>query len=169
MANPKVIEKKKTIVNEITEKIKEAQSVVFFDYSGLSVVELTELRKALKEIDSEFKVYKNTLTRRALNNLNIDLENYLEGPKAILFGPDAVAPIKVLNDFAKKHDTLEMKVGIVEGQIVGLDTLKELAKISSKDTLLNQFAYGLMGVVRDFAICVDLYAKKLEENKKEEL
>lgn len=165
MANPKIIEKKQVIVNEITDKVKSSQSVVFFDYSKLSVVELTELRKSLREVDSEFKVYKNTLTTRALNNLNIDLNEYLNGPKAIAFGPDAVAPIKVLSDFAKKHDNLQMHVGIVEGQIVNTETLKELAKMPSKDVLLTQLAAGLMGVVRDLAICLDLYSQQLEEKQ----
>ena len=163
MANQKVLEKKQVIVDEIADNVKNSQSIVFFEYSGLSVVELTELRRALREADSEFKVYKNTLASRAFDNLNIDLNEYLVGPKAMAFGTDAVAPIKVLSDFAKKYNSLKMKVGIVEGNVVTIDTLNELAKIPSREGLLTQVAAGLMGVVRDLSICLDLYSQNLEE------
>ncbi|MFA5603545.1 MAG: 50S ribosomal protein L10 [Bacilli bacterium] len=163
MANQKILEKKQEIIDEISNNIKESQSVVFFEYSGLSVVDLTELRRNLKESDSEFKVYKNTLAERALNDLEIDLKDYLVGPKAIAFGKDAVAPIKILSEFAKKNKALEIKVGIVEGKITTIDTLNELAKIPSREGLLTQVASGLMGVVRDLSICLDLHSQNLEK------
>lgn len=162
MASPKILEKKQQIVNEILENIKKSQTIVFFEYRGLSVVELTELRKSLRETDSEFKVYKNTLTKRALETMGIDLNEALTGPKAMAFGSDAVAPIKVLSDFANKHKSLEMKIGIVEGKITTLEILKELSKIPSREGLLTQLAGGLIGVVRDLSICLDLYSQKLE-------
>ncbi len=162
MASPKILEKKQQIVNEILENIKKSQTIVFFEYRGLSVVELTELRKKLRETDSEFKVYKNTLTKRALETMGIDLNEALTGPKAMAFGSDAVAPIKVLSDFANKHKSLEMKIGIVEGKITTLEILKELSKIPSREGLLTQLAGGLIGVVRDLSICLDLYSQKLE-------
>ncbi|MDD2519085.1 MAG: 50S ribosomal protein L10 [Bacilli bacterium] len=163
MANQKILEKKQEIINEISNNIKESQSVVFFEYSGLSVVDLTELRRNLRETGSEFKVYKNTLAERALNDLEIDLKDYLVGPKAIAFGTDAVAPIKILSEFSKKNKSLEMKVGIVEGKITTIDTLNELAKIPSREGLLTQVASGLMGVVRDLSICLDLHSQNLEK------
>ncbi|HHU54217.1 MAG TPA: 50S ribosomal protein L10 [Mollicutes bacterium] len=162
MANEKVLAKKQDVVNEISKNVKESQSVVFFEYSDLSVVELTELRRTLRENDAEFKVYKNTLAKRALNDLEIDLNEHLVGPKAMAFGKDAVAPIKVLSDFSKKYKSLEMKVGIVEGKITTIDTLNELAKIPSREGLLTQVASGLMGVVRDLSICLDLHSQNLE-------
>jgi len=162
MASPKILEKKQQIVNEILENIKKSQTIVFFEYRGLSVVELTELRKKLRETDSEFKVYKNTLTKRALETMGIDLNEALTGPKAMAFGSDVVAPIKVLSDFANKHKSLEMKIGIVEGKITTLEILKELSKIPSREGLLTQLAGGLIGVVRDLSICLDLYSQKLE-------
>ena len=163
MANQKILEKKQEIIDEISNNIKESQSVVFFEYSGLSVVDLTELRRNLRETGSEFKVYKNTLAERALNDLEIDLRDHLVGPKAIAFGKDAVAPIKILSEFAKKNKSLEMKVGIVEGKITTIDTLNELAKIPSREGLLTQVASGLMGVVRDLSICLDLHSQNLEK------
>ena len=87
----------------------------------------------------------------------------LKGPKAVAFGTDAVAPIKVLSDFAKKHPALELKVGIVEGEIADEAKLKELSTIPSREGLLTMLAGGLMGTVRDLSICLDLYSEGLEK------
>ena len=162
MASKKILDRKQSTIDEIASKIKDSNSVVVFEYHGLSVNDTDELRKKLHETDSEFKVYKNTLTMRALNTLKIDL-GMLEGPKAIAFGSDAIAPIKVLSDFAKAHPALEIKVGIVDGKVTDKDTLNKLASIPSRDTLLTMFAAGLMGTVRDFAICLDLHSQNLEK------
>ena len=163
MANQKIIAKKQEIVNEITDKVKEASSTVLFEYHGLTVNETMELRRKLKESGSEYKVYKNTLVKRALDNLNIDMDSQLNGPKAMAFGTDAVAPIKVLSDFAKDHPALVMKIGYVDGQIADENMLKQLASIPSREGLLTMLASGLMGVVKDLSICLDLYSKDLEK------
>ncbi len=163
MANQKIIAKKQEIVNEITDKVKEASSTVLFEYHGLTVNETMELRRKLKESGSEYKVYKNTLVKRALDNLNIDMDSQLNGPKAMAFGTDAVAPIKVLSDFAKDHPALVMKIGYVDGQIADENMLKQLASIPSREGLLTMLAAGLMGVVKDLSICLDLYSKDLEK------
>lgn len=163
MANQKIIAKKQETVNEITNKVKESSSTVLFEYHGLTVNETMELRRKLKEAGSEYKVYKNTLVKRALDSLNIDMDSELNGPKAIAFGTDAVAPIKVLNDFAKDHPALVMKIGYVDGQIADIKMLKQLASIPSRDGLLTMLASGLMGVVKDLSICLDLYSKDLEK------
>jgi len=162
VANQKIIEAKANIVSEIESKIKDSNSVVLFEYRGLTVAETNELRRKLRESESEYKVYKNTLTSRALDNLKIDLGDNLNGPKAIAFGKDAIAPIKVLSDFAKDHKALELKVGIVDGEIADTNTLKQLAALPSKEGLLTMFASGLMAIPRDFAICLDLHSKNLE-------
>lgn len=163
MANQKIIEKKMSVVDEITSKMKDASTFVFFEYRGLTVGETNELRKKLRETDSEFKIYKNTLSKRALENLNINIDEHLNGPKAIAFGKDAVAPIKVLSDFAKEHSALELKVGVVDGEIADAKALAELASIPSREGLLTMLAGGLMGVVRDLSICLDLYSQDLEK------
>lgn len=162
MANIKIIEKKQSVVDEISNKVKESASVVIFEYQGLTVTETNELRRKLRESNSDFKVYKNTLTTRAMNLLNIDL-GVLEGPKAIAFGTDTIAPIKTLSEFAKKHPALELKVGIVDGEVADVTMLQKLAAIPSRDTLLTMVAAGLMGTVRDFAICLDLHSQNLEK------
>lgn len=162
MANAKIIEQKATVVSEIKEKLENAKSVVMFDYRGLSVQEVTELRRKLRENNADYKVYKNTLTKRALDELNIDMDDYLAGPSAISFGTDEISIVKVLNDFAKDHKALELKAGIIEGKVASMDDLKRYAAIPSRDMLLTQLAAGLMGTVRDLSICLDLYSKEKE-------
>ncbi len=164
MASKAVIEEKTKIVNEIVDNIKDSSTFVLFEYQGLSVADMTKLRRALKESGSDLKIYKNTLTKRALNSLDINLDDELVGPKAIAFGKDTVAPIKALNDFAKDHEALQMKVGMIDGEVADLAMLKKYASIPSRDTLLTMFATGLISPLRDFAICVDLHRKNLEEN-----
>lgn len=162
MANAKILEQKATVVSEIKEKFENAKSVVMFDYRGLSVAEVTELRRKLRENGADYKVYKNTLTKRALDELNINMDEYLAGPSAITFGTDELSIVKILDDFAKDHNVLELKAGIVEGKVAGLEDLKRYAAIPSRDVLLTMLAAGLMGTVRDLSICLDLYAKDKE-------
>lgn len=161
MANIKILEGKQFTIDEIANKIKESNSVVIFEYQGLTVAETDELRKKLRESGSDYKVYKNTLAKRALDTLKIDLGT-LEGPKAIAFSDDAITPIKVLSDFAKNHKALQIKVGIVDGNVTDENTLQQLASIPSRDTLLTMFAAGLMEQVKNMAICLDLHSKNLE-------
>ena len=164
MANAKIIEQKAGVVSEIKEKFENAKSVVMFDYRGLSVAEVTELRRKLREAGADYKVYKNTLTKRALDELNIDMNEYLAGPSAITFGTDELSIVKVLDDFSKEHNALELKAGIIEGKVAGLEDLKRYAAIPSRDTLLTMLAAGMMGTVRDLSICLDLYSKEKEQN-----
>lgn len=163
MANIKIIEKKAGVVDEIVENFKKSSSVIFFEYSGLSVSDLTTLRRDLKANGAELKVYKNTLTRRALDELKIDLNSELVGPKAVAFGDDAVLPIKLIAEFAKKNPALEIKAGIVEGKVTSAATLTELAQLPSREGLLTMLAGGLIGVVRDLSICLDLHSQNLEK------
>lgn len=164
MANQAIIAKKEEIVNEITDRVKNSSSVVLFDYRGLTDAEITELRCKLREAESSYKVYKNTLTKRALDKLSINLDECLEGPSALATSNDAIAPIKVLADFAKDHPALELKGGYVDGKETTLEELKALATIPSRDGLLTMFAAGLMEHVKNVAICLDLHSQNLEEN-----
>ena len=163
MANKVIIAKKEEIVNEIADRVQNAASAILFDYRGLTDAEVTELRRKLRENDSSYKVYKNTLTKRAFDKLSIKLDECLEGPSALATSNDAIAPIKVLADFAKDHPALEFKGGIVDGKETSLDELKELATVPSRDGLLTMFAAGLMEHVKNVAICLDLHSKNLEE------
>ena len=111
MANAKIIEQKAGVVSEIREKFENAKSVVVFDYRGLTVAEVTDLRRKLREAGADYKVYKNTLTKRALDELNIDMSEYLAGPSAISFGTDELSIVKVIDDFAKASYYIRRYVG----------------------------------------------------------
>ena len=163
MASTKVLNAKKEIVAEITDKVKNSESVIVFQYQGLTVDELSELRKSLREVNSEVKVYKNTLLKRALDDLKISLDGFLEGPNAILFGKSLLEPIKVIADFAKNHEKLSIRVGIISGDVADLATINEYANIPSFEGLLTMLAGGMIQHVRDLAIGLNLYAEKLEK------
>jgi large subunit ribosomal protein L10 len=163
MANVNILAKKQEVVNEITDKVKTSNSVVFFEYRGLSVSEMTELRRGLRETGSDVKVYKNTLAKRALDSMNYDMNGELNGPKAMAYGSDAIAPIKTLANFAKNHPALEIKIGIVDGEIADQAMLGKLAATPSREQLLTMFAAGMLEHVKNVAICLDLHAQNLEE------
>ena len=162
MASTKILDMKKTIVDEITNSIKDSESVILFQYQGLTVAELSELRCKLRETDATVKVYKNTLLKRALDDLNLNFDGFLEGPNAICFGKNLLEPIKVLSEFAKDHEKMEIRVGIISGSVADLATIKEYATIPSRDGLLTMFAGGLMEHMRNFSIAVNLLAESKE-------
>ena len=164
MASQKVLNEKKAVVSEITDKIKNSESVILFQYQGLTVADLSVLRNKLRDVNAEVKIYKNTLLKRALDDLNLNLEGFLEGPNAILFGKDLLEPIKVIADFARDNEKLDIRVGIISGDVANIDTIREYASIPSRDGLLTMLAGGMIQYVRDLAIGLNLYAEKLEEN-----
>lgn len=162
MASTKILEQKKQIVDEIINKLKNSESVIIFQYQGLTVEELSALRRELKNVDSDIKVYKNTLLKRAADELKINLNEFLEGPNAILFGKTLLEPIKVVSEFAKKHDKLNIRVGVISGNIADISVIKEYASIPSREGLLTMLAGGMMQYVKDLAISLNLYAEQKE-------
>ena len=163
MASAKILENKKNIIDEIKSNLENSESVVLFTYQGLTVSELAELRNSLKEAQGEMKVYKNTLLKRALDDLKINLDGFLEGPNAIIFGKELLEPIKVISKFVKDHENANITVGIVNGAPADLAVLKEYASIPSREGLLTMLAGGMIQYVRDLAIGLNLYAEKLEK------
>ena len=101
---------------------------------------------------------------RAFNDLNIDILEYLNGPSALAYSTDQIAPIKVISNFMKKHKAITLKVGLVDKEITTSEKLEQLATIPSREGLLTMLAGGMLAIPKDLAICLDLYAKKLEEN-----
>ena len=162
MANASILAKKQEVIDEIKSKINDSNGIVLFDYRGLTDAEAKELRKSLRNSGSDYKVYKNTLMARALNDLNIDLTDSLTGPSALAYSNDQIAPIKVLTDFAKKHPAVILKVGIVDKEITDKAKSASLATIPSRDGLLTMLAGGMIGIVKDLSICLDLYSKEKE-------
>ncbi len=162
MANASILAKKQEVIDEIKERIQNSNGVVLFDYRGLTDKEAKELRRSLRASGSDYKVYKNTLMARALNELKINIDENLVGPSALAYSEDQIAPIKVLSDFAKKHEAVILKVGIVDKEITDKDKLASLATIPSRDGLLTMLAGGMIGIVKDLSICLDLYSKGKE-------
>jgi large subunit ribosomal protein L10 len=159
------IQLKQQIVSEIADKLKNSVSTVVVDYRGLSVAEVTELRKQLREAGVEFKVYKNSMTRRAaeVNGLG-ELNAALTGPNAIAFSTeDVVAPAKILNDFAKKHEALELKAGVIEGNVATADEIKALADLPSREGLLSMLLSVLQAPIRNLALATKAVAEQKEE------
>ncbi len=159
------IETKKVIVDEIADKLKAAKTTVVVDYRGLNVAEVTELRKQLREAGIEFKVYKNSLTRRAAEASELaGLNDALTGPNAIAFSnEDVVAPAKILNDFAKKHEALEIKAGVIEGNVASLEDIKALAELPSREGLLSMLLSVLQAPIRNLALATKAVADQKEE------
>ncbi len=165
MASEKVLNAKQATIDEIAGKVKDSESVILFRYAQSTVADMQALRKELKDVDSEVKVYKNTLVKRALDDMNINLDEYLEGPNAIVFGKEMLEPIKIISKFAKEHDNIEIVSGIVNGEAVDLDTIKGYASIPSREGLLTMLAGGLIEHVRNLSIALNLYAEQLgDEN-----
>ena len=164
MASEAILKQKQVVINEIKERVEAAKTIVLFDYRGITDSEAKELRCKLRESNSDYKVYKNTLMARAFDDLGMDLSEGLTGPSAFAYGEDQVAPIKTLSDFAKEHPALVLKVGIVDGEKADQAKLAEYATLPSRDGLLTMLAGGMMGIARDLSICLDLYSQQKEEN-----
>lgn len=158
------IESKKALVQEITDKFRASQSTVVVDYRGLDVAEVTQLRKNLREAGVEFRVYKNTMTRRAAEAAELgELTEHLVGPTAIAFSnEDVIAPARVLNDFAKENEALEIKGGVIEGKVATLDQIKELATLPNYEGMLSMLLSVLQAPVRNFAYAVKAVGEQKE-------
>ncbi|EUJ21771.1 50S ribosomal protein L10 [Listeria aquatica] len=162
-----ILDAKKNNVEEITTKLTDSVSTIIVDYRGLNVAEVTELRKQLREAGVDFKVYKNTMVRRAVEAKGFDgLEEVLTGPNAIAFSnDDAVLPAKILNDFAKDHEALEIKAGIIEGKVSSVSEVKALATLPSREGLLSMLCNVLQAPVRNFALAAKAVADQKEEQE----
>ena len=159
------VELKQPIVQEISEMINGAQSVVVVDYRGLTVAEDTQLRKQLREAGVSYKVYKNTLVNRAVEGTEFEsLRDSLEGPNAFAVSTeDATAPARVLANFAKTADALELKCGVVEGTYYDATGIAAIANIPSRDELLAKFLGSIQSPITNFARVIKQIAEKNEE------
>jgi large subunit ribosomal protein L10 len=159
--NKDVLAAKKETVSEIGKSLKECGSLTIVSYQGLTVAELTELRRTLAEKDASLVVYKNTLVRRALKEGGIDgLESYLEGPNAFVFSKDVTAAPAALRKFGRMHEALKLKAGYAEGRVLDEKAIMELAKMPNKEGLLSMFCQCLNAPVRSFAVAVNAIAEK---------
>lgn len=159
-----VREEKVKTVEEIAEKLSQSKGTVLADYRGLNVAQVTELRKKCRESGVEFKVYKNTLARRAAEKVGLGgLDEYLVGPTAFAFSmQDEISAAKVLADFAKKNEALEIKSGVMEGKILSVNEIKAIADLPSKEGLISMLLSVLQAPIRNFALAVKAVAEKKE-------
>ncbi len=153
---------KKPIVDEIAAHVKEAQSVVLVDYRGLTVEQDTQLRKKLREEGIVYKVYKNTFMNFAFKGTDCEgLAPYLEGPSAVaISSEDATAPARVLSEFAKTADKLEIKAGVVEGTVYDAKGIASIASIPSREVLISRLLGSMQSPITNFAVVMKQLAEK---------
>ena len=160
---------KEAKVAEIKEKLQKSQAVVLADYQGLTVEDDTQLRKNLREAGVEYKVYKNTLVILAAKELGLDsISEYLEGPVSIAFGyEDATSAARILNDFAKTHKKLELKAGIVEGEVFNKEKVEQLASIPSKEVLIAKLLGSIKSPLSNLAYLLNAIKEQKEAGSAE--
>lgn len=157
MASEKILNQKKEEVSKLAEKIKEAKVVLLTDYRGINVTDVTDLRAKLRGSEVEYKVIKNNITRRALQECKIEgLEDALEGPTAVVIGNnDYLEACKAIYEYAKDNDFYKIKGGIIDGKVVSIEEIITLAKLPSKETLIGMLAGALLGNISKLAVALD--------------
>ncbi|HKM23561.1 MAG TPA: 50S ribosomal protein L10 [Erysipelothrix sp.] len=161
-----MIRNKEAVVAEIQEKVNNSGSTVIVEYRGLSVGQMTTLRRDLRNEGVELKVYKNSLFQRAVEGTDQEsLKAELVGPNAVAFGEDAVAPSRILANFAKKNKALVLKAGIVDGNVVNQEELLELSTLPNHDGMISMLLGMFQSPIRSFAYAVSQVAQQREENE----
>ncbi|MCD6486284.1 MAG: 50S ribosomal protein L10 [Syntrophobacterales bacterium] len=143
---------KKQVVTELHKKLKNVKLAILADYSGIKVKDITDLRNELRKVDSEFRVVKNNLLSIALKDTEfLPLDDHLRGPRALMmnFG-DVVEPTRILVEFAKKNDRLDIEAGVLDGRLLSREQIGDLSKLPSRDILLGKFLSILVGVQTQF-------------------
>lgn len=158
----KNLEIKKQVVSEIKEKLQNAQSVVLYDYRGLTVEQVTKLRNECRKAGVEYIVYKNNLIGLAAKEAGIEgLDEYLKGPTAVAFGmTDAVAPAKIISNFVKEVKKTEVKGGILSGNVIDVAGVENLASMPSREVLIARIMGSMMSSVSKFVYCLEAIRKK---------
>lgn len=157
--NQETLKSKKEIVAKISDSFKESGSLTIVEYRGLTVAELSELRKQLKAVGASFNVYKNTLVTKASAELGYtDLDQYLTGSNAYVFSKEVNAGPKVLAKFAKKNELLVIKAGLAEGKVMDAAGIKTIASLPDKNGLLSMFLSCLNAPIQKFAATVKAVA-----------
>ena len=157
MASKTIIKQKEKEVKDLEKKIKDAKLVLLTDYRGITVEDVTSLRNTLRETNSEYKVIKNNIVKRALDaNGENELDSVLEGPTAVVIAEDDyLAPLKAIYNFSKDNDYYKIKGGIVEGKVLSVEELITLAKLPSRQELLGMLAGALLSNIAKLAVAVD--------------
>ena len=164
MPSASVLEQKKQIVASVTDRINNSVAGVIVDYKGISVADDTALRKELREAGVEYTVVKNTLIKLALKGTALEgMSEVLDGTSAIATSKeDYVAAARILNKYAEGHDNFKLKAGYLEGEVISMDKLMELATLPSRETLLSMVANVFSAPIAGFARAVQAIADKAE-------
>ncbi|MDR1322391.1 MAG: 50S ribosomal protein L10 [Gracilibacteraceae bacterium] len=167
---PDYTEKQK-VVEEIKGKLRAAKGVVLADYRGLTVAEVTELRNQLRAAGIEYRVLKNTMIRRAAQEIELEgMDPYLEGPTAVAFAADPVAPAKILVEYSRKIKAFDVKAGVLENQVIDAEGVRRLAELPSREVLLARTLGGisapLQGMVNVLQAPLRQLAYALEDLRK---
>ena len=159
------IAKKQELVEKAATEFKESVSAVVVDYRGLTVEEVTDLRKQLRDAGISMKVIKNTILSRAAKEAGIEgMDDVFKGPTAVAFSKEeAVAPAKIIADFAKEATALEIKGGIIEGKVSSVDEIQSIAKLPNREGLLSMLLSVLQAPVRNTALAVKAVAEQKDE------
>jgi len=165
MPKEQVLNEKKQLVTELAEKFQASKSTIIFNYRGLTVQEVTDLRAQLRESNVEMKVVKNTLLRFAAEEAGYEgMEDIFKGPTAIAFSnEEVVAPAKIISEFAKEAEVVEIKGGVIEGKVASLELIRKIAKLPSREGLLSMLLSVLQAPIRNTALAVKAVAEKKEE------
>ena len=157
MASETILNQKIKEVDELAEKINKAKVVLLTDYRGINVEDVTGIRAKLRGVNTEYKVIKNNITRRALDKCGFEgLDNLLEGPTAVVLGyDDYLEASKIIYEYAKDNENYKIKGGIMEGKVVSAEEIITLAKLPSRETLIAQLAGALLGNVTKLAVALD--------------
>ena len=166
MANEKIIAQKEKEVNELAEKIKAAKIVLLTDYRGITVDSVTQLRADLRKSNTEYRVIKNNITRRALAKCEYEgLEELLEGPTAVIMNnEDYLDTAKAIYEFTKTNNFYKIKGGIIDGKVMTAEEIITLAKLPSKETLIGMLAGALLGNISKLAVALNEVKAKQEAN-----
>ena len=164
MASEKIINQKKEEVANLAAKMKEAKIILLTDYRGINVADVTELRSELRKSDSEYKVIKNNIIRRALAENGIEgLDDLLEGPTAVVTSKeDYLEASKIIYKFSKDNDFYKIKGGIIEGKVMTAEEIITLAKLPSRQELLGMLAGALLGNISKLAVALGEVQKQKE-------
>lgn len=167
MSRETMLEEKQNVVNALVEKFENSTSFVVVNYRGLNVAEVTDLRKQLRDAGVDMHVVKNTMVRKAAEVAGVEgLEDVFVGPTAIAFSEEeAVAPAKIMVEFAEEAEALVVKGGSIEGEVVPVETIEAVAKLPSRDGLLSMLLSTLQAPVRNTALAFKAVADKKEEEE----
>ncbi len=166
MANQKIIDAKKAQVKELAEKMKESKLVLFTDYRGINVTDVTDLRTKVRDTNGEYKVIKNNIIRRALEECKYEgLEEALVGPTAIIMNSeDYLESTKAIYEFSKNNENYKIKGGIIEGKVMTAQEIITIAKLPSREALLSMLAGALLGNITKLAVALGEVQKQKEVN-----